>query len=308
VPGEGVQGGSIDNRSLVYTDAPFDLSWNDTSPRIGLQWQPNSDTNIYGFAARGFRSGGVNFRVTTLGATGMPQPATAFDSEEQTSFEIGWKQDLMDGRARFNIALFHNEIEGMQRETNVPGASGVQQVIVNAGDATIQGAELEARFNITDDFLVQLQAGYTNGEYDEVIADLNGDGFVNGADAALEIPRLAPWTYGVTLLHDLTLFGGTLSSRVSYNHRDENFYTDNNIGFLNEADIIDANFTFRPGDGNWALSVYGDNLTDEATYGGNTILPDSAPYGGDGVGTNQPPTFSPLNKGRVIGASLRLEF
>lgn len=308
VPGEGVQGGSIENRTLVFTDAPFELSWNDTSPRIGVQWQPTQDTNVYAFAAKGFRSGGVNFRVTTLGATGLAQPATAFDSEEQTSYEIGWKQDFMDGRGRFNLALFHNEIEGMQRETNVPGASGVQQVIVNAGDATIQGAELEARFNLTEDFLVQLQAGYTHGEYDQIIADLNGDGLVNGADAALEIPRLAPWTYGITLLHDLAIFGGTLSSRVSYNHRDQNFYTDNNIGFLNEADIVDANFTYRPGEGSWALSIYGDNLTDEATYGGNTILPDSSPFGGDGVAGNQPPTFSPLNKGRVIGASLRLEF
>lgn len=308
VPGEGVVGGSIDNRTLVFTDSPFDLSWNDTSPRIGLQWQPSPSTNLYAFAAKGFRSGGVNFRVTTLGATGLPQPATSFDAEEQTSYEIGWKQELMDGRARINLALFHNEIEGMQRETNVPGASGVQQVIVNAGDAIIQGAELETRFSVTDNFIVQLQAGYTDGEYDSVSADLTGDGLVNAADLALDIPRLAPWTYGVTLLHDLPLSFGTVSSLISYNHRDENFYTDNNRGVLNEADIIDATFTFRPNEGDWSFAVYGTNLTDEATFGGDTQLPDSSPYGGDGNPANANPTFSPLNKGRVIGARLRLNF
>ena len=307
-PGDGMVGGSIDGRFLNFSDDPFSLSWNDTSPRIGLQWQPSPDTNLYAFAARGFRSGGVNFRVTTLGVPGTPQPPTAFDAEEQTSYEVGWKQEFMDGRGRLNIALFHNEIEGMQRETNVPGSSGVQQVIVNAGDAIIQGAEIETRFSVTDNFIVQLQAGYTEGEYDSVTADLNGDGSVTAADAALDIPRLAPWTYGVTLMHDLPLNFGTISSLVSYNHRDENFYTDNNRGWLNEADIIDATVTFRPTDGHWSFAVYGSNLTDEATYGGDTQLPDSAPFGGDGNPANANPTFSPLNKGRVIGARLRFNF
>ncbi|MCR6644294.1 MAG: TonB-dependent receptor [Terricaulis sp.] len=320
VLGSGVVGGNIDSRTLAFSDQPFDLSWNDTSPRIGVQWRPMDGTNLYAFAAKGFRSGGVNFRVTTLGLPACPavgcdpanptgaQPPTAFDSEEQTSFEIGWKQDFLDGRARINLAVFHNEIEGMQRETNLPGPSGVQQVIVNAGDATIQGAELEARFAITSNFMVQLQAGYTHGEYDRITADLNGDGVVNAADASLEIPRLAPWTYGVSLLHDLPIGFGVLSTRLSYNHRDANYYTDNNRGVLNEADIVDLNFTFRPDQGPWSVSLYGLNLTDEVTFGGDTQLPDNPFFGGDGNPANGNPTFSPLNKGRVIGAELRLSF
>jgi len=319
VPGEGVVGGSIDGGFLNFSDTPFQLSWNDTSPRIGIQWQPTESTNLYAFAARGFRSGGVNFRVTTFGIPpcpavpvcspgGTPQPPTAFDSEQQTSYEVGWKQDFMGGRARLNMAIFHNEIDDMQRETNLPGPSGVQQVIVNAGDATIQGAEIEARFNITDTFLVQLQAGYTDGEYDRLVADISGDTIVNATDYALEIPRLAPWTYGIAFLHDLEMSFGTLSSRVSYNHRDANYYTDNNRGVLNEADIIDANFTFRPTSGPWAVSLYGNNLTDEVTFGGDTQLPDIAQFGGDGAGPLPPPTFSPLNKGRVVGVEFTFDF
>jgi iron complex outermembrane receptor protein len=332
-PGDGIVGGSIDGRFLNFSDSPFDLSWSDTSPRIGIQWQPNPDTNIYAFAARGFRSGGVNFRVTTLGTTAVTGAPTPFDSEEQTAYEIGWKQEFFDGRGRFNLAVFQNKIEGMQRETNVPDAtgSGVQQVIVNAGDATIRGAEIEARFGITETLMVQLQAGYTDGEYDSVTADLDAlqidcvtpSAFgmapaltVGPCDLALEIPRLSPWTYGVTLLHDLDIMGGVLSSRLAYNHRDANFYTDNNRGVLNEADIIDANFTFRPNDSNWSFSLYGNNLTDEATFGGDTQLPGSpayCPLGAPATCSDTNPfngnaTFSPLNKGRVIGASLRYSF
>ncbi|GIK50130.1 MAG: TonB-dependent receptor [Alphaproteobacteria bacterium] len=307
VPGEGVTGGSIDNRTLVYSDTPFSLSWNDTSPRIGIQWEPTPDTNLYAFWAQGFRSGGVNFRVTTLnppgGGSGAP---TAFDAEEQSSFEIGWKQDFLDGRARVNLAVFHNTLDNMQRETNVPDASsGVQQVIVNAGEAIIQGAELEARFRVTDNFIVTGQVGYTEGEYDSVTADLNGDGVINALDMNLEIPRLAPWTYGVNFIYDLELGGGVVSSRLGYNHRDAAFYNDANTGRLAEADMVDMNFTYTPNQGAWSFAVYGTNLTNEATWGNDTVLPNLPWFGGVGGPTN---TLSPLNEGRVIGAEFRFRY
>lgn len=307
VPGEGVTGGSIDNRSLVFSDTPFSLEWTDTSPRVGIQWQPNPDTNLYAFWAQGFRSGGANFRVTTLNPPGSSGAPTAFDAEEQTSFEIGWKQDFLDNRARVNFAIFHNTIEEMQRETNVPEAgSGVQQVIVNAGDAVIQGAELEARFRVTNNFTISGQVGYTEGEYDTVTADLDGDGVIGGpSDYALDIPRLAPWTYGINLIYDLDVANGVLSSRLGYNHRDAAFYNDANTGSLAEADIVDANFTFTPGEGNWSVALYGKNLTNEVTWGGDTVLPDLPWFGGVGGPTN---TFSPLNEGRVIGAEFRVRY
>jgi iron complex outermembrane recepter protein len=324
VPGEGVVGGSIDGRTLAFSDTPFDLKWHDISPRVGVQWQPNEDTNLYAFAAQGFRSGGVNFRVTTFGTTAFPQPGTAFDSEEQTSYEVGLKQDFFDGRGRLNLAIFHNQIDGMQRETNVPGASGVQQVIVNAGDAIIQGAEFEARFNVLETLMLQFNVGYTDAEYDSVVADLDGLQIdcvtpsvigmtpaqtVGPCDLALSLPRVPEWTYGGSILWDLPLGDfGVLSSRVSYNHRDENFYTDNNRGRLNEADIVDFNLALRPNGGSWTFAVYGLNMLDETTFGGDTQLPDIAPFGGDGAGPNPPPTFSPLNKGRVLGAEVRVSF
>ena len=214
----------------------------------------------------------------------------------------------MDGRGRVNLALFHNTIENMQRETNVPDPAGVQQVIVNAGEAVIQGAEVEARFAVTDNLLFSVQVGYTDGEYNSVTADLDNNGVVDAGDLDQLIPRLAEWTYGASVVYDLELFGGVFSSRLSYNHRDESVYNDTNTGFLADADIWDANISFSPGNANWTFAVYGENLTDEATWGGDTVLPDSPLFGGDGVGGNAPPTFSPLNEGRVIGAEVRVRY
>jgi len=300
VPGEGVDGGSIDMRSLVFSDAPFDQSWSDLSPRVGVQWRPNADTNIYANWSRAFRGGGANFRTASLGLA-----PRAYDPEEQSTFEIGWKQDFADGRARVNIALFQNQIDNMQRETNQPDPiSGVQQIVLNAGDATIRGGEIEARFDVTPLLTLSAQAGYVEGSYDRITEDLNGDLVINDADYALEIPRLAPWTYGVALDYERAVGPGVARARLAYYHRDAAFYSDSNLGRLNEVDMVDANLAFEHESG-WTLSLYGENLLDETTFGGDTILPSTAAFGFSG---GERPTFSPLNKGRVFGLELRARF
>jgi iron complex outermembrane receptor protein len=297
-------GGSISGRTIV-PDFGDSESWSDVSPRIGLQWTPAPDSQIYGYWAKGFRSGGYNFRNTDPGVAPGP-----FDAEDQSSYELGWKQDFAQGRVRLNAALFHNTIERIQREINTPGALGVTQVIRNVGDATIQGGELEARVRVLDGLTLALQAGYTDGEYDSIDFDLTGDAVINQADFALELPRLSPWTFGASIIHDLQLGSfGELACQLHFNHRDASFYTDNNRGTLNAADMVNLNVTYYPAAGPLSFSVYAVNLLDETTFGGDTQLPNSPAFGG-GVppGSRPPPTFSPLNKGRVIGAELRMKF
>ncbi len=304
VPGEGQTGGNMVARTLVISDPGYAQKWNDISPRIGAQWQPTGDTQVYGFFARGFRSGGTNFRHTALGTKPAP-----FDSEKQDSFEFGIKHDVADF-ARLNVALFLNKIHGMQREQNLPDPlSGVSQLITNAGDATIKGFEAEGRVSITDDLLVTFQAGHTTGKYNSVLVDLSGVGGIGDpTDFALKIPRLSPWSYGANIIYDLDLGMGVLSSRLGYNHRGRAFYTDNNLGTLNAVDTVDANLTFTPNGSIWSLSVYGTNLTKEVSYGGDTQLPNIGAFGGDGAGPRPNPTFSPLNKGRILGAEVRVKY
>lgn len=307
---------TIDGADLVahrlYPEFFSDDSWNDISPRVGLQWAPSEDTQFYTYWAQGFRSGGYNFRQTvalnTVGPAGPTVPGP-FDEEEQTTIEVGVKHDFLDGRGRINAAVYHNTIENLQRELNLLGSLGPNQQIVNAADATIQGAEIEARFALTETFLIQAQLGYTDGQYDDIFVDISSTGsapfVIDQTDYDLAIPRLSEWTYGVSFIHDLDTQWGGLSSRLSYSHRDENFFTDNNLGFFPSVDLVDVNFTFRPTNTDIALSLYGDNLGDETTYGGDTILTDTT---GGNINPNARATFSPLNKGRVIGFRVRYDF
>src|SRR5690606_27441261 len=106
------------------------------------------------------------------------------------------------------------------------------------------------RWSFTPNFMIAVQAGYTDGEYDEVTADLDALQIdcvtpsgptdtpaqtIGSCDLDQEIPRLAPWTYGANIMYDLPILGGILSSRIGYNHRDEAYYNDANTGRLAEA-------------------------------------------------------------------------
>lgn len=269
--------------------------WTSFTPKVGVQWKPNGETQVYTFYTRGFRSGGYNFRSTDPGVAPGP-----FDQEKQDSFELGWKQNF-GGGTRFSIAGFYNKLKDLQREINLPGPLGVSQVIRNTADADVRGIEAEGQIAITPRLFLAGNVGYVDGKYVKVIYDLNGDGVIDNADKALNLPRLAPWTYGASLTYDQPL-GDTLTAtaRVEFNHRDRSAYTDNNVGYLQGADMVNASLSLATDGNRWKLAVYGRNLLNEATVGADTKLP--AAFGGVGA------SYSPLNKGRVLGAELTFRY
>ena len=283
--------------SYDFTD---DEKWESWAPKLGAMFHVSDDTRIFGHWARGFRSGGYNLRNTSGDVVNNgPGP---FDEEQVDNYELGFKTGFEKGR--LTGALFYNEVTDMQREVNLPDpASGVVQIIKNTADAEITGMELEGVFGITESLLLLASVGWLDWEYAEVSFDLNGDGAVNAADRNLDLPKAAKWTYSLGLNLDLPLGSwGYLTLRGNYAHRDSSAFTDNNLGFIPEQDIVDAGADLYSNSGSWVLSVYGKNVTNEVKFGGDTLLPANlgpVPLGG---------TFSPLAKGRVWGVEAVYNF
>ncbi len=275
-------------------------SWYSFTPKVGVRYETTDTSHVYAHWTKGFRSGGYNFRDVSFAS-----PPGPFDQEEQTSIEVGFKYDSPDDTMRFNAAVFHNEIDDLQRELNVPDpVVGVSQSIRNVADATIQGVELEAQWFVTEDFQLTAQYGYVDGEYDRVLENIDRTPGVTASDLALSLPRLAPHSYGAGFRWEIATDFGSVTVQSDYSHRDAAAYTDDNVGQLFETDMINANVTFSLMDDSLKVSLFGKNLKDEATIGGDTQLPaafaqllqlNNVPLNG------QPISFSPLNKGRIWG-------
>jgi len=266
--------------------------WTSITPKVGLTYILGEEGQAYGFWTRGFRSGGYNLRSTSLAFAPGP-----FDQEEQDSFEIGIKTKAF-GLSKLNIAGFYNIVRDMQREINLADPlAGVVQVIRNVGKARFIGFEAEYGFLIAENLLFSGNVGYVNAKYKELDFDLSGDGMIDGADFDLDPPRVAPWTVGASLVHDLELefINGFLTTRLSFYHRDESFFTDNNLGTINGANMLDFAVTLVTYESRMRLTLYGQNMLNEVVNGGDTILP---------FGPGQ--TFSPLNKGRLVGLELNV--
>ncbi|MEJ2275193.1 MAG: TonB-dependent receptor [Woeseiaceae bacterium] len=290
---------NTDAPCLVYDrTCAFDFvdsdKWDAVSGKLGFNYTFSDDARLYGYWARGHRSGGYNLRNTAVDTVNLgPGP---FDQETVDSFELGFKSEF-SGRGRFNAAVFYTDIVDMQRELNQADPfAGVVQIIRNTADAEIFGFEGEGTFAIGENTVLTASLGWIDPKYTSVIFDLNGDGVIDEADKALSLPRAAEWTYSVGFNHDWMLSSGAdIAFRASYAYRDDSFYTDNNLGYLLDQEILSAGIDFYSASDRWTFSLYGQNLLNSVLHGGDTQLPQvigPVPVGG---------TFSPLVKGRVVG-------
>ena len=279
-----------------FTDAK---TWSNLSPKLGASMAVAEGTSVYAHWTRGFRSGGYNLRNTSVLPSNPPGP---FDEETVDSFEIGWKTEFSGGRV--SGAVFSNRIKDLQADINFPDpVSGVVQVIKNTADAEISGFELDGVFSLAENFVITASIGAIDAKYTEVLYDLNGDGDINSEDKDLALKRAPELTYAAGFNWDVELGGwGFLTARASYSHRDVSAWSEDNRAYVPEQDIVDAGLSFSSNDGMWVFALYGKNLTNEVKWGGDTQLPPTlgpATLGG---------TFSPLAKGRTIGAEVTVTF
>ena len=273
------------------SDFAGDERWNSFSPKVGLTLRLADRLLVYWHWTRGFRSGNYNVRITADGTD--PGPT---DEEQVDNFELGFKS-TPGSRVRLNGAVFFNMVEDLQRvvvRSDIGTAIAVQDTL-NTADLNLFGVELDGSVALADGLVLHGSLGYLDTDYTEVRRDLNGDGAVDGRDEALDPIRAPTWTYSLGLLHRLPLGRRhRLDARVQYAYRDREYHSDDNTGFNRQLKKLEAGLDLHLADGRWAIGVYGKNLLDEVSHGGNL----RTSFG----------VFSTLMKGRTFGLELTYRF
>ena len=114
----------------------------------------NDSAMSYVSYTKGYKPGGTNL---TFGFEGDNAPAMVFptfESEEVTSLEFGLKTDLMDGRARANIAIFSYDYENLQFQATDPDP--YRGGVANIPESEMTGIEVEFDALLTDNLTLDL--------------------------------------------------------------------------------------------------------------------------------------------------------
>lgn len=145
--------------------APDLASFDNLSLKLSMKYELSDNAQAFATVFEGFKSGGFNGRL----ADGQLEP---YDEETLTSYEIGLKSQWLDDRLRANAVVFHTDYEDLQVSsfTATPDGSTFLPVFTNAGEARIQGVELEQMALLTDRLSVTANLDYLDAEYDEFLA------------------------------------------------------------------------------------------------------------------------------------------
>ena len=290
----------LENTNVLWNVGPADilmLSELDTeykfrqfTPKATLSYLADNAL-LYLTYSRGFKSGGVNLPSNAL--------STKIDPEILDSLEFGWKAEF--DRVRFNGAIFYYDYQDLQVQTP-GGLTGAR--LENAADAELYGIEMDITVAVSDRLTLAVGANYLHSEYEDYLGTSSVPASSTAACAAAGGP-VAPYApecigytaqsadfSGRTMInapkysgylrgrYEIPLSGNfgslALSSLLSFS--DRSYYNPEHSLVEPSKSLLSASATWTSVDGNYWISLFGDNLLDEEYDTYKVIITDPAAY------------------------------
>jgi iron complex outermembrane receptor protein len=239
--------------------------------RLGLQYRLTDNFMAYGQFSTGFKGGGINprpfFQVQAL-----PHGPETLDA-----FEVGFKSDLFGRAVRLNGAAFLNKYTDILVTVSSCPLTGAPPapcaLPLNAGKATVKGAELEATINPVHGFTIDASLAYLHFKYTE-ISEAAANSGIGLEDKGLYI---SPWQWSIGAQYEIDLAGaGRITPRIDVTHEDAFNRNANNVdaatggvdifGRIAGRTLANARLTYATEDGDWEISGEVRNLTDKLYY------------------------------------------
>jgi iron complex outermembrane receptor protein len=279
--------------SFIFNAAGLDLptnkskDWNDVTPRLTFQYEPNDTTMMYATYTEAFKSGVIN-----TGSLDAP-----LDPETVDAVEFGIKGSNEAGSLTYAVAAFFYDYKDLQISF-VNEQSTV--TTVNAAEAENYGAEVELRAQFNDAFSVDLFATFLSAEYKEFINADYGNAFQLTDLSGNTLPNAPEYTAKLGLTYETQLGDNLLRLRGEIYHQDEVFFTEWNRpdAYQSSYQLLNASADYMFADSGWGVSIWGKNLADEEIISNNIIT--AALYDYLRVGSMLPP--------RTVGATVVFNF
>ncbi len=252
-----------------------------TQAETGTQFMLSSSYDIddnkmmYFTWAEGFRVGGVNRSIPTRDGSQLPEN---FDSDQLVSYEFGFKSLLVDKTLQLNASIYRIDWQDIQLGLTEPTTSFDYNV--NAGEATIDGVELELRYRpiktleitssmtfldheITDVADFAVASGFSGQKGDPLIG-VTDENFYLGIRYAFEVADADTYVRA-----DWTRTGDYITRYDGDDNAHIDSYSILNLGYGMMWD-------------NWELGLFINNATDNDAVVSQALERVSFNYGADG--------------------------
>jgi iron complex outermembrane receptor protein len=224
--------------------------------KLGLDWAASEDTLLYVSYNRGVKAGGFNAPLdATLFIVGALTPEEfQFDEETLDAYEVGFKMELWDGRARLNGAAYYYDYQDYQA-FNLESLT----LFVFNTDAVNQGFELELQASPADGWDVLLGMAYTDTNVEDAFTTLGGD------TVDREMIMTPNFSFNGMFRYEWKVGAGMLAAQYDFNYMDDHFFQLKNSPVVEEDAYVISNvrLTYTSADSNWAVSAFVNNATDE---------------------------------------------
>jgi len=236
----------------------FDSSerFSDFTPSASLTYRFDEDTLAYLSFSTGFKSGGFDGRD----AMGAPE----VDPEDLTTYEVGFKSSLLDGRVRLNAAAFYSVYKDIQLTVATPDPTDPSAVL-NAGKALIRGGEVELSLLPIENLLLTSSIGVLKTRYDSFDDfDLSTGVPVPVNRDNLDLPFAPNYTMRFAATYSVPLSIATVTVRADWMHKGAQALDVFNTEQLRQGKFgeLGARVGIASNDGLTELAFYGRNLLD----------------------------------------------
>jgi outer membrane receptor protein involved in Fe transport len=252
--------------------------------KFNISYNINDDIMVYGTWSEGYRPGGLN-RVydTPVGGT--------YEPDFLTSYEVGAKTVLMDGRLRLNVAAYQQEWDDFQL-SKIDTDVSVLVLTDNVGSADSDGVEVDGSFRITDNWDVNFGLSYIDSTLSESYWINKDDEGVTDPEAkkGTELPRVPDLKWNISSRYNFQVMDKGAFVQGTYTYTGESYnllYGTSDTRERSKQDSYDVlNLAVGLETDSWSAEFFVANATDER----GEVFINGASYD-QRVTTNRPRTF-----------------
>lgn len=251
-----------DNNLVGTAGDPLPVSSSDEgiNYNAGLNWRFAPQSSLYVSAAQG---------RTALSVTGSVVLTNQPPDSESENFEVGFRQQFLDGRFMVSTALFSTSRTNLRYgnpDYDDNPSSPTYNVDVDPyrydGAEDTEGVELDLNLNLDRDWLVNLNATYQDAQTQ----------FNPGEGTVTELKKGVPRFFAsLWVQHTLApeVFGGRLTLGGGVRHTSRRTINSSSFGipqaWVPSYTYADAILRYARGD-RWSVQLNVNNLTDESYY------------------------------------------